>query len=86
MAARILLDGCPLQRTRLRIVGVHCSTCILPVRRALEKAEGVKSVGSNYMLDLILVDYDEKVTNEAEIVALIKKVGYEAITLAAPYF
>jgi hypothetical protein len=48
-----------LQRARLRIVGVYCSTCILPVRRALEKAE---------------------------IVALIKKVGYEAITLAAPYF
>jgi len=38
------------------------------------------------MTDLILVDYDEKVANEAEIVALIKKVGYEAITLAAPYF
>jgi hypothetical protein len=29
-------------------------------------------------MDLILVDFDEKVTNEAEIVALIKKVGYEA--------
>jgi len=64
---------------------VHCSTCILPIRRALEKAEGVKSVGTNYMTDLILVDYDEKVTNEAEVVALIKKVGYEAITLAAQY-
>jgi copper chaperone CopZ len=67
-------------------VGVHCSTCILPVRKALEKADGVKSVGANYMTDLILVDYDEKVTNDAEIVALIKKVGYEATTLAAPYF
>ena len=75
-----------MQRARLRIVGVHCSTCILLVRRTLEKAEGVKSVGANYMADLILVDYDEKVTDEAEIVALIKKVGYEAITLAAPYF
>jgi len=38
------------------------------------------------MTDMILVDYDEKVTNEDEIVVLIKKVGYEAITLAAPYF
>ena len=65
---------------------MHCSTCIIPVRRALEKAEGVKSVGANYMTDLILVDYDEKTTNEAKILALIKKVGYEAITLAAPYF
>ena len=75
-----------MQRARLRIIGVHCSTCILPVRRVLKKAEGVKSVGANYMADLILVDYDEKVTNVAKIQALIKKVGYEATTLAAPYF
>ena len=66
-------------------MGVHCSTCILPVRRALEKADGVKSVGANYMTDLILVEYDERITNVAEILALMKKVGYEAITLAAPY-
>ena len=28
----------------------------------------------------------ERVTNVAKIQVLIKKVGYEAITLAAPYF
>jgi len=38
------------------------------------------------MMDLVLVDYDEKITNEAKILALIKKVGYEVTTLAAPYF
>jgi copper chaperone len=75
-----------LQRARLRILGVHCSTCILPVRRALEKADGVKSVGANYMTDMILVDYDERATNETEILALIKNIGYEAIVLAVPYF
>ncbi len=75
-----------MQRARLRIVGVHCSTCNLPVRRALEKADGVQWVGANYMTDLILVDYDEKITNEAKILALINKVGYEAIALATPYF
>jgi copper chaperone CopZ len=74
-----------LRRARLSIVGVHCSTCIIPVRRALEKAGGIKSVGANYMTDMILVDYDERVTNENEIVAMIKKVGYEAMVLAAPY-
>jgi copper chaperone CopZ len=74
-----------LQRARLRIIGVHCSTCIIPVRRTLEKADGVKSVGANYITDMILVDYDERLTNETEILALIKKVGYEAIALAVPY-
>lgn len=73
-----------MQRARLRIAGVHCATCILPVRKALEKADGVKPVGANYMTDLILVDYDERVTYVAEILALIKKVGYETIRLGAP--
>jgi copper chaperone CopZ len=63
-----------LQRARLRIFRVHCSTCILAVRRALEKADGVKSVGANYMTDMILVDYDERATNETEILALIKDI------------
>jgi len=75
-----------MQTVRLRIVGVHCSTCILPVRRALEKASGVRSVGANYIADLILVEYDERLIDVAAILAIIKKTGYDAITLAAPYW
>jgi copper chaperone CopZ len=45
----------------------------------------VESVGANYLLDLILVDYDENVTNLPAILALIKKAGYEAIPMATPY-
>lgn len=75
-----------MQRLRLRVVGVPCSTCIIPIRRALEKTNGVKSVGANYVADLILVDYDENVIDKAAILAVIKKVGYDAITLAAPYW
>ncbi len=67
-------------------MGVHCSTCVIPIRKALEKAEGVSSVGANYMTDTILVDYDETVTNEEKILEQIKKVGYEAISLASPSF
>jgi copper chaperone CopZ len=74
-----------MQRARLRIVGTRCSACILPIRKALERAHGVKSVGANYLLDLILVDYDESVTNLPQILALIKKAGYEAIPMATPY-
>jgi CBS domain-containing protein len=47
---------------------------------------GTELVGIITATDLILVDYDERITNVAEILALIKKVGYEAITLAAPHF
>jgi len=74
-----------MSRARLRIIGAHCSTCIIPVRKALEKADGVKSVGANYMADLILVDYEEKATDTPTILALIKKAGYDATVVATPF-
>ena len=46
-----------ITRLRLRIVGASCSTCIIPVRKALERTTGVKWVGANVMLDLIRVDF-----------------------------
>jgi copper chaperone CopZ len=75
-----------MQRLRLRVVGVPCATCIIPIRRALEKTSGIKSVGANYVADLVLVDYDENIIDKAAILAVVKKTGYEAITLAAPYW
>lgn len=69
---------------RLRIVGARCSACIIPIRKVLEKANGVRSVGANYVTDLVLVDHDEKIIDASGIVALIKKAGYEAIPVAVP--
>jgi len=74
-----------MKRARIRIIGARCSTCIIPVRKVLEKSEGVKSVGANYMADLILVDYDEKVIDTQTILALVKKAGYDAVTVATPF-
>ncbi len=36
-------------------------------------------MGSNYVLDLILVDYEPALTSEEEIIELIAKAGYKAI-------
>jgi len=69
---------------RLRIVGARCSTCIIPIRKALEKAHGVRSVGANYVADLVLVNYDKKIIDGSGIVALIRKVGHEAVAVAVP--
>lgn len=74
-----------MERVRIRIIGASCSTCIIPIRKVLESTNGVKAVGANYVADLILVDYDENVIDKATILAVIKKVGYDGITLAAPY-
>jgi len=73
-----------MRRARLRIVGARCSICIIPIRKALEKAEGIKSVGANYITDMILVDYDEKLIELSAILSLVSKAGYEAIAVAGP--
>ena len=67
------------QRLRLTIVGASCATCIIPIRKALEKTEGVTSIGANYVADLILVDFDPKLVTIPEIVSIIKDTGYEAV-------
>ena len=71
-----------ITRLRLRIVGASCSTCIIPVRKALERTTGVKRVGANVMLDLILVDYDPEKIEANKIVEAVKKAGYTAVPAA----
>jgi copper chaperone CopZ len=68
-------------RASLRIVGASCATCIVPVRRVLERLDGVEKVGINYVADLLLVDYDPAKVGLAEIVDAIKSVGYQAIPI-----
>ncbi len=70
------------RRLRLRIIGASCSTCIIPVRKALERMEGVRTVAANVMLDLILVDYDPKIVGVDQIIGTIEKTGYTAVPAA----
>ena len=67
------------QRLRLTIVGTPCATCVIPIRKALEKTAGVESIGANYVADLILIDFDPKLVTIPEIVSIIKDTGYEAV-------
>ena len=67
------------QRLRLTVMGVSCSLCVSPIRKALEKTEGVKAVGANYVAELVFVDFDPKAINVNRIVSIIKDTGYEAI-------
>ncbi len=70
------------ERLRLRIVGLDCTTCSLVIRRALESVKGVRNVGVSYMMDLALVEYDPSMVNKEEIMAIIKKTGYDVVPVA----
>jgi len=68
-------------RASLRIVGASCATCIVPIKRTLERLDGVGWVGINYVADLLLVDYDPEKVGIAEIVEAIRSVGYKAVPI-----
>ena len=69
--------------TRLRVVGLDCTTCSLVIRRALEGVKGVRNVGVSYMMDLALADYDPSIVSKEEIMSVVKKTGYELVPIAA---
>ncbi len=69
----------PAIRLKLQIVGVTCASCIIPIRRSLEKTRGIEWIGANVMLDLLLVDYEPTAITPDEIIAIIKKAGYTAV-------
>ena len=47
----------------------------------LEDMDGVKNVNTNYAKAECIVEYEEGKVNEKEIVAMIKKTGYEAAVI-----
>jgi copper chaperone CopZ len=69
------------EKLKLRVLGVSCATCIIPIRRTLEKTEGIKSIGSNYLTENIFVEYDSKIIGEKEIIKRIDGVGYQSISI-----
>ncbi len=68
-----------VERLRLRLVDASCATCVVPVRRALERVIGVEWVSANPVLDLIFVVYDPRLTDPDHIISEVKKTGYTAV-------
>ena len=67
-----------MQKTKLKITGMHCTSCAINIDFDLEDLEGVKSVKTSYAKQETDVEYDENLLKFDEIVNTIKKTGYEA--------
>jgi mercuric ion transport protein len=68
-----------LSRIIVPVEGLSCVTCEIPVRHALRRIEGVKSVDVNSATKTATVDYDPVKTNPAQLVAAINSTGYQAV-------
>jgi copper chaperone CopZ len=65
-------------KTTLTIKGMHCTSCALSIDLDLEDLAGVKKAETNYAKSTTVIDYDDKQVSLPQILARIKKTGYEA--------
>jgi mercuric ion transport protein len=67
-----------LHRIIVSVEGLSCVTCEIPVRHALRKVDGVKSVEVSAATKTATVDYDPAKTDREDLVAAINSTGYHA--------
>lgn len=63
---------------KLKIEGMHCSSCAMSIDFDLEDLDGVKTASTNYARQETEVEFDEEKVDIAKIINQIKKTGYRA--------
>jgi Cu+-exporting ATPase len=72
----------PTTTVELPIIGMTCANCVNNVERALGKVDGVVDVNVNYASEKALVTTVVGVTGRAELVAAVRKAGYDVVDTA----
>ena len=65
-------------KKKLKIEGMHCTSCAMNIDFDLEDLDGVKSVKTSYAKQECEVEFDEEKVKEAIVVQTIQKTGYKA--------
>lgn len=63
---------------KLKIEGMHCTSCSLNIDGALEELDGIFKSSTSYAKSETKVDYDPAKINQAKIIEAIKSTGYSA--------
>jgi len=62
-----------------RILDMHCANCSMRIESIEDELPGVREVNASYHKGQMLIDYDEKLVEEEQIIAAVKKKGYQAV-------
>jgi Cu+-exporting ATPase len=72
----------PTAEIELPLLGMTCANCAATIQRRLNKSDGVLEATVNYASERAIVRYVPGVTNRDELVAAVRKAGYDVV--AAP--
>ena len=65
-------------KKKLKISGMHCTSCCLSIDGDLEDTEGVKSAKTSYTKQECEVEFEEKIVTIERIIKTVDKAGYKA--------
>ena len=68
-----------LMTVTLQIVGMHCTSCALNIDFEMEDLDGVHESKTHYAKQKSEVKFDSKKVTYEQMIAVITKLGYEAI-------
>lgn len=63
---------------KLKIEGMHCTSCAMNIDMDLEDVDGVKNVSTSYAKQECEVEFEEDKANVEIIIQTIQKTGYQA--------
>jgi len=66
-----------MEETTIKISGMHCQSCVTVLNRALNKEKGIISANVNFSTEKAAVEFNPKLTNEENLIRLIKNKGYD---------
>ena len=67
-----------MEKTILKISGMHCASCAANIENALRKEAGVKSANINFAAEKLYLEFDPREISIARIQKIIEKLGYKA--------
>jgi Cu+-exporting ATPase len=67
-----------MKKITLKVSGMHCVNCSANITKSLKNTPGVSSVNVSFASGKALIEYDEKKTDTAAIIGVIKGLGFTA--------
>lgn len=67
-----------MKKIKLKIDGMHCTSCAMNIDFDLEDLEGIKSAKTSYAKQESEVEFDEEKVGAEDVLKSIEKTGYKA--------
>lgn len=71
-----------IKNLKLKIEGMHCTSCAFNIDGELEDTEGVISSNTNYAKQETQVEFDPTKVSEDQVIEVIRRAGYDATQAA----